>query len=76
MNAQIKELAKQATVRESNHYLNSDGEIVVENWEEYVDLNIFAELIVRKCLKQCDEPGVYTKFDMEDSIRRHFGLDP
>jgi hypothetical protein len=39
------------------------------------DVEKFAELIVKECMSKCDEPGVYTKFDMAESIGREFGVE-
>jgi hypothetical protein len=64
MNEKIKELAKRATTQYSPAYYS-------EKWTEK-----FAELIVRECLKFECEAGVYTKHDMSDAIRRHFGVEP
>jgi hypothetical protein len=63
MNENIKELVKGATSQYSPTYYSA-------KWTEK-----FAELIVLECLKFECEAGVYTKQDMADAIRRHFGVD-
>jgi len=63
MNERIKELAKKATTQYSPTYYS-------EKWVEN-----FAESIVRECLKFECEAGAYTKHDMADAIRRHFGVE-
>ena len=71
MNERIKQLAEQAGLK-----VNPDGEIGPAFFGS-VDAGYrkFAELIVRECMSKCDEPGVYTKFDMAESIGREFGVE-
>jgi len=65
MNEKIREIAKDADL----------------DWHKFWDgeenrLEKFTERIVRECLKfECDA-GVYTKHDLADAIKRHFGVEP
>ncbi len=49
MNERIEQLAEQATIQEGSH--GAFGEPTIN---EYVDLEKFAELIVRECLKDLE----------------------
>jgi hypothetical protein len=55
MNERIQELAKQATIRVNNPFVNSDGKVVCDGWEEGISISKFAELIVLECMTMCDE---------------------
>lgn len=50
MNDKIDALVKKATIRVNNPILNSDGKIVVDDWEEGVSISMLAELIIKECL--------------------------
>jgi hypothetical protein len=65
MNELIKEFARQCRDTSPN-----DKALPSFNVEK------FAELIVRECLKFECEAGVYTKHDMADAIKRHFRVEP
>jgi hypothetical protein len=71
MNEKIRELHAQSVTRRRK---SADG----KTWAEYTEFDHkkFAELIVRECLKFECEAGVYTKHDMADAIKRHFGVEP
>jgi hypothetical protein len=81
MNERIRELAKQATIRVNNPTVNSNGEVICDNWEEGVSLSKFAELIVRECA----ELTRWKEFDMSveqrirlrvyQDIKEHFGVE-
>jgi hypothetical protein len=53
MNEKIDALVKKATIRIHNPILNSDGKIVVDDWEEGVSISMLAEFIVRECMDVC-----------------------
>lgn len=75
MNERIKELAEQATIRVNNPFVNSDGKVVCDDWEERVSLSKFAELIVRECAGKVDwilAEGGKTQGDL---IKEHFGVE-
>lgn len=52
MNDRIRELVSHATVGVNNPFVNSDGKVIVDNIEEVVSLEKFAELIIEDCCKQ------------------------
>lgn len=79
----IRALAEQATIRVNNPLLNSNGEVVCDQWEQGVSLSLFAELIIRECAQLARDT------DLEDveggdgevlraaqrQILEHFGVD-
>lgn len=52
MNERIKLFTKQATIRVNNPFVNSDGKVVCDDWEEGVSLSKFAELILTDVIHQ------------------------
>jgi hypothetical protein len=68
MNERIKELAEQATIQEGSHGVFGEPTI-----NEYVDLEKFAELIVKECLNATR--GAVTGLDAFNSIKQHFGVE-
>jgi hypothetical protein len=75
MNEQIKaalEASGMVTILDEHASAYGDGDSYENTM--YPELEKFTTLIVRECLKfECDA-GVYTKHDMADAIRRHFGV--
>jgi hypothetical protein len=63
MNERIRELVKQATECYSN------------GQERTFDKEKFAELIVRECIRLCDEVDLAGADDCIDNIRDHFGVE-
>jgi hypothetical protein len=50
MNEQlIAELIKLATIRVNNPLVNSDGKVILDDWEEGVSMSKLIELTVRNC---------------------------
>jgi hypothetical protein len=72
MNKKIVELAEQATIQEGSH--GAFGEPTIN---EYVDLEKFAELIVRECAKvACKLEQDDTDFrHVSTAIEEHFGVE-
>jgi hypothetical protein len=73
MNQRYQELAQQAMIRVNNPILNTDGEIVVDDWEEGISISKFAELIVRECANVGLE--THGNYDVHDDILKHFGVE-
>jgi hypothetical protein len=73
MNERIKELAKQATVKVNNPFVNSDGEVVCDSWEEGISIQKFAELLI----KECGEIAVLgdPRYSAQHNIHKHFGVE-
>ena len=83
MNERIKELAEQANANELS-YAYYRGEKKPENAVTLhsVDLELFAELIVRECIRAIQLESRYSGPDWEDglliaqgAIREHFGVE-
>ncbi len=78
MNEKIDALVKKAIIRVNNPILNSDGKIVVDDWEEGVSISILAELIIKECADLCDrfqERNVNMQpAECAEAIRRMFGV--
>ena len=79
MNERIKELAEQAGMTDDKFgmYFAKDFD---SHCADGVDLEKFAELIVRECAKVCrDQPNVYAlKADRDNcaiAIEEHFGVE-
>jgi hypothetical protein len=72
MNDKIRELVEQVT-KKSNWITTENTRLFALLSEN--DLEKLAELIVRECLNFECEAGVYTKHDMADAIKRHFGVN-
>lgn len=49
MNERHERLAKFAMIRVNNPFVNSDGKVICDDWEEGISISKFAELIVRDC---------------------------
>ena len=83
MNERIDALVKKATIRVNNPILNTDGEIVVDDWEEGISISKFAELIVRECIgivekNESDmhyDNGMYPVHPTVCEIKKHFGVE-
>ena len=76
MNQRYQELAQQAMIRVNNPILNTDGKIVVDDWEEGISISKFAELIVQECAQ------VYWSIDSGElhdeyvaALKKHFGVE-
>jgi hypothetical protein len=79
MNERIRELAEQANAHETGHAYYR-GEKKPENAVTLhsVDLEKFAELIVKECLAQvfCDSEDEYRITDsIYERIEKHFGVE-
>ena len=81
MNERIQELAKQANAHETGHAYYR-GEKKPENAVTLhsVDLELFAELIVRECAKFMDENSGYNDsdgcwFPEPEAMLKHFGVE-
>jgi hypothetical protein len=74
MNQRYQELAQQAMIRVNNPILNTDGEIVVDDWEEGISISKFAELIVRECMLVVGDGTVDGEI-YHDRIKYHFGVE-
>lgn len=75
MNDRIKELRRKATLVES--YTSHDGSV---HEGKSVDLEKFAELIVRECMEQVwysREDGINGNISevIKDRIKQHFGVE-
>jgi hypothetical protein len=78
MNQRYQELAQQATIRVNNPIVNTDGQVVCDDWEEGISISKFAELIVWECIDlslgsshRDDDMGAI----IADKIKRHFGVE-
>ena len=71
----IRALVEQATIRVNNPLLNSNGEVVCDQWEQGVSLSLFAELIIRECAKLADEPTSRPYESYGEKIKKHFEFD-
>ena len=72
MNERIKELQKQALVQ--GHW-SDDGERFIG---AHVDMEKFAELIVRECAKVADDGFASSNFGngiTGDQLKKHFGVE-
>jgi hypothetical protein len=76
MNERIDALVKKATIRVNNPILNTDGKIVVDDWQEGISISKFAELIVQECAQ------VYWSIDSGElhdeyvaALKKHFGVE-
>jgi hypothetical protein len=74
MNQRYQELAQQAMIRVNNPILNTDGEIVVDDWEEGISISKFAELIVQECMLVVGDGTVDGEI-YHDRIKYHFGVE-
>lgn len=58
--------------------MNSDGKIVVDDWEEGVSMEILAEMIIKECADLCDrfqERNVGMQpAECAEAIRKMFGV--
>ncbi len=76
MNQIIQRLAEKATIRVNNPIVNSDGKVIVDDWEEGISISKFAELIVRECVSFAK-----THYDATlpwggvEQILEHFGVE-
>jgi hypothetical protein len=68
MNKRILELADQATIQEGSH--GAFGEPTIN---EYVDLEKFAELIVKECIELAGNH--YDARGAVNDIKQHFGVE-
>lgn len=81
MNSRIRELVLQSTIKVNSPSLDSNGEVVCDNWEECVSLEKFAELIIKECAKVLIQHGAYFSGDGEpyhyaaSLIEEHFGVE-
>jgi hypothetical protein len=74
MNDKIDALVKKAMIRVNNPILNSDGKIVVDDWEEGVSISMLAELIIKECADICY--NIETEYSdlCAVEILEHFGV--
>ena len=76
MNKRIQELAEQAEETVSWKDFGEDGFSQVVKTEQIVNLEKFAELIVRECCVIADEFEVYVnQGGLVDRIKQHFGVE-
>lgn len=68
MNEKIQELIRHATKSYPNHIVNSDNQIILEQYEDAVDLEQFAKLIIKECTDICDQRVK----DLGDLRRTHY----
>ena len=67
MKEKIKELKRQATIKIQSHGAFGEPES-----REQLDVDKFAELIIRECIKIADNRGAYKVID---DIIDHFGVE-
>jgi len=91
MNAEkLQELVKQATVKVNNPYIGSDGNVVLDCWEEQLSIELLADLIVKDCASICEINGRSYKHSFTPAkarlaestsiycgqlIKKHFGVE-
>jgi len=75
MNEKIDALVKKATIRVNNPILNSDGKIVVDDWEEGVSISMLAELIIKECADICYNRETEHSDLCAVEILEHFGVE-
>ena len=68
MNQRIRELAYRA----ANGMLSYDSEGEWQLSEQ--ECNKFAELIVRECIRLCDQVEIVGSYECIDNIKEHFGV--
>lgn len=66
MNERIKELAKQCTSWSEGSTWTS---------REVFDKEKFAELIVKQCIRLCDQVDIVGADECIDNIKEHFGVE-
>jgi hypothetical protein len=74
MNEKIDALVKKAMIRVNNPILNSDGKIVVDDWEEGVSISMLAELIIKECADICYNRETKQSDLCAAEILEHFGV--
>lgn len=77
MNQQlIDQLIKLATIRVNNPLVNSDGKVVLDDWEEGVSMSKLIELTVRECAKACEKNSylALNGWQRAKQIQEHFGV--
>ena len=76
MNERIKQLAEQANAYELSHAYYR-GEKKPENAVTLhsVDLELFAELIVKEMLQTCEDHPAWTGRMIGEEIKQHFGVE-
>lgn len=83
MNQQlIDQLVKLATIRVNNPLVNSDGKVVLDDWQEGVSMSKLIELTVRECVSICmknqfDGAENYNNGSVSSAefIKDHFGVE-
>ena len=81
MKERIRELAEQARVQDRGYFIYQYGDH--QSVEKAIDLEKFAELIVRECAKkgfdifdeEPDAPASDLQFYVRDGIKKHFGVE-
>ena len=75
--AKINELYELAHVVHEIRYEGSvvDPTIVSVHKQRVFDRYLFAELIVRECIKLCDQVDIVGADECIDNIRNHFGVE-
>lgn len=76
MNKRIQELIVEATVKANNPLVDSCGQVVCDDWEETIDLEKFAESIVKETMQVVANqlPG-NQYLDVADAVIKHFGVE-
>ena len=70
MNQQlIDQLVKLATIRVNNPLLNSDGKVILDDWDEGVSMSKLIELTVMECM---DIISNQTTLDTNEDFREGF----
>ncbi len=74
MNPKIQELLDNATTKIPNHYLNSDGEVIVPCYDTQIDMEKFAILVIQECFDAIydTELTIIQSSAVEDIIKNIF----
>lgn len=85
MNERIRELAEQARVQDRGYFIYQyGGPTGHQSVEKAIDLEKFAQMIVRECVEICkkqeykywrsSEEDQWTPIDSANAIQEHFGV--
>jgi hypothetical protein len=66
MSELIQQLAKQATIRVNNPFVNTDGKIVCDDWEEGISISKFADLVANEVFAELSRQ-LFLHSDMQAS---------
>jgi hypothetical protein len=75
MNERIEDIKRRATIRVNYPTVNSDGKVILDNWEEGISISKLTELCFLECAKWMSDGNIPDGGYEAERMLKHFGIE-